>query len=1825
MPDYNAINAAADKAAARGSAAAQLNPANIFSPVSQADIDSGGRYDKVYFGVDTENIYAENQTTGEKWRNGVVKMLGTAATTLVGSTVGLLNGVYQAIDDGKFSSFYDNDLTRRLDQFNKDLSNSMPHYSSLTERNASALSNVWSANFWSDTILQGVGFTLGSLAAGGAWAKGIGLAVKGIAKGIAGGTIGEVAAATEEAALLATQTATAGRAQSTLMGAANKFLANQKLVDFGKNIVTANLGAMGEASIEAMHARQDYRQRQIDDYISKNGVEPDEQALKLIDSYADTVGNFTFGGNVALLTATNYIQFPKLMQAFRPGRQAVSNAERGLGRIITQGDDVTTRTVAAATPGRAMRILNRFKNYGGLVFSPREAAEEGAQYALPIAIEDFVEKGKAKESRNLLESIGQGIYQTFTDKEGQTSLLAGGLTGGLLELRSNAGRLWSSRGKKERTNQFVSAINAVTAKTYITSGLESFSRSQKIGADLDAALLNNDKLAYEDAKTDLSLNYLIPRIQFGRFDMVKDDIQDTIALANTQEGFLKLQEVGWAPQEMTREEFTQNMGKLLTTAESVNTQYEALSRRYGATRDENGKLKYDNGVLFKMAYAGAKIDDYNARIESLLPILNQVNLPILAQIEKIANNQLTEEDLQNLTNSIDELAQIKTPREIPSETIDEVREAAADILELAARRRQKVAEYKMLRDNPTQFQDPPIDIAGDIEESMLTPEEIILNEAPLPEDAEVELEEGDYDFVKDLAMDIADGVDFTDNAEAQQFQANYPKLLEHYLNLIREERAKGIKSAKEQFAEANAETIFNYNGRQGTLKYDPTTDRLTINGREVSNQDIANGLLTTEEQIQDPQGYLTTEDSRILDISQGRVIENLNDILRTTNDRLEKVQKSIASKKADLQQLQEDMNVEQWKAEELVARKKGWFNQKFVATLSTLSELRQETQQELDTLQEEQTQLEAQQTALQELINAPILTLQDAVDLLEQQQAQIEDLVVQNGTLIQDLQGVVNDTQSLINRLTDVIRTKLESFKAKNPGIAQVDLALRALDSNENPLYYLEGIESARLLSQTIQEIQDLEIEPARVRERKTVGEINDVLKTLNKLDREMQAKQAILDQLIVEQEEVETRKGIAEKPQEEVVDEEEIGGVTPVPPGEGGGGVVDIPIEDELYPDHSERKPITTIFKSTVLPRNRENYQWYNNFLNALNKVRFYTNEKKQNLRMMTVTANTEESLGVKGLIDHIFTTQDGAPYYKTTEEKNDPINGAIAVVMTELDPSTNEYYFLDANGQRIGKVGEANLVTNLVTTMLPTASLTWRNGQTNYAERKDVEPEDVRAAYEQQRSAILTATSPMVTKFQVSKGRPKNKRGERFPIVGNLIPASEVNTPGILNVLHSSTGTITDNLGNVYQASSLGKSTTMIKYDEVFEPAKLRQLNEQEANKLFDLLSFYSRRQNTGRNTEILKYIQGLTYLPLSRKKVDIKEEDEIITVEEGKKVRNKISDIGGGPVIVLNGKTFTFSREYLEKNKEEVIKALQELNTQVNERLLQREVPFQEITGINEEGVLQTKEYTTYQEFVLASETPLISTTVKESTGNTINDMNFIDKYAILANFSSMSQNRREEAPAPEGSTPGPIILEGVLPQGYYTVPTSSSSRPGYLVVDEGTYQRWQEVDNEQKEETLRNQNSSKDAIYKSKEAKRIVMEYAKRKREVLGEDLPTSVSDRDVTKLQVGDSVTIGENNYMVTGHAFGHAMVAVNGAKSVRITNLPNATTVTEELFKNKKVVLRETKNDLKVTTYGYGTSIEKAVENFLAEQDIPLAETLNENPEDLTSEDFKCS
>ena len=156
---------------------------------------------------DVENMRAMKQSAIGKWANGITKGGVLAGTTFLDGTVGLILGATDALlnignkeETGleTFSRLWDNEFSNGMAQINEWSEQVLPNYRTAEERDRAWYQNLGTANFWADTFLKNMGFTVGAFASGSTFTK----LMKGanlIKTGLGAATAGSVYGAINEA------------------------------------------------------------------------------------------------------------------------------------------------------------------------------------------------------------------------------------------------------------------------------------------------------------------------------------------------------------------------------------------------------------------------------------------------------------------------------------------------------------------------------------------------------------------------------------------------------------------------------------------------------------------------------------------------------------------------------------------------------------------------------------------------------------------------------------------------------------------------------------------------------------------------------------------------------------------------------------------------------------------------------------------------------------------------------------------------------------------------------------------------------------------------------------------------------------------------------------------------------------------------------------------------------------------------------------------------------------------------------------------------------------------------------------------------------------------------------------------------------------------------------------------------------------------------------------------------------------------------------------------------------------------------------------------
>ena len=676
--------------------------------------------------TDLEEKYAQQQSALDQWKNGALKFVGTATNSFLSGTAGTVYGLGAMVRDGRFSSLFDNEINRKLDDSYKALEDALPNYMTQKQTDANWYSPDYllTANFFSDGILKNLGYSLGTIGGGFAWSKA--LKALGVTSKLVKAGQGLEALTTVEQSMSAVPRLQKFAAfDGALNSVAQKYLKSPaaSVLRNSDRIITSATGTFGEAGLEGLHNMNVFRENAIEEYRNKYGETPTGKDLDAINTSADKIGNFTWGMNSLLLTATNYIQLPKILGSSRKADAALIN---DIEQSVVGGE--WSKYLPKTRLGK---IGSGIRNVGGLLVSPSEGFEEGAQFAIQTGVNDYFNRAyrNKKDVSNFLTNMNEvmgnitsyGIDQTLNTKEGMSNILIGALSGGLQQA-GYAGTYQDEQGKTkfgfgksgelgerglfgyggERGRNTEIAINALN-KTNSAAVLKDQANYIGIGIGSQkarqAAIIANDKMTEKDMEHDFTLSYLMPRVKYGRIEAVNQELSYYKSQAMDTVGFGELIADGIVNANETKEQFVQRLDNLSALAKQVEDTYSMVRERYSNLADTEGNRLYNDKVIDKLVYATAKVGNYDVRIPQVNSILNAAGINTVEILQSIiSGNEPNKQATQTVLDQINDM-------DVISDVKEDLKTALADVIDLSLNRRKYIQEYDAIKQDPKGYEE----------------------------------------------------------------------------------------------------------------------------------------------------------------------------------------------------------------------------------------------------------------------------------------------------------------------------------------------------------------------------------------------------------------------------------------------------------------------------------------------------------------------------------------------------------------------------------------------------------------------------------------------------------------------------------------------------------------------------------------------------------------------------------------------------------------------------------------------------------------------------------------------------------------------------------------------------------------------------------------------------------------------------------------------------------------------------------------------------------------------------------------------------------------
>ena len=1352
--------------------------------LSDVASDLTGRYDTVVYGANNEDAWGAQQSWVSKGVNGILKGTNLAATTVVGgfATVG---GAISSLFTGRLADIWDNPVMQGIDKWNEKVDQEyLPNYYTDQEKNADWYDsdNWWTANFLFDKVIKNSGFAVGAIISGN---------IAGKALGMAGTAIGEAAAAratameanqafkafsplmrntarafsagknAEAAALLEGEISSiADITQKTskmaeIAAQTNKF---GYINDVGKRFGIAAYSQAGESSFEALQTSNEFRNQLIDRQTRGNfGVALDEEELKKIDQATAKVGKASFLANMALLTATEYVQLPKLMgSTYASERQAANNLARMTNDVVLENGQYVAKQTAKTKFGK---LYNKVKGVGKYVFDPKEMGQEISQYALQVGTQNYFKKdseGKAADA--LVDGFLYGLVGedesgkdvgALVSKEGLEGGLIGGLTGGVMQARGN---YMMSKATKTNTAAFLQDLNnAPSYKEAFQYKLDAVNRGVVLQEQQQDAIEQGDELEAKDLNADMMHNYLAPRVKYGKIDMVMDDINEMRKDSMTPEGMAALKQAGVANINDTAETFGKRLAYFETTAKNTDQIYASNNLRYSGEilKDEEGKpilndkgqqqRKYSDQAIDQMSYAASKVADYDIRIPevSMLPISKGVDM------QSVLNAELTDPESEVIAEA---LIGVELSSEINKA---EIKQNVIDVLEMSLRRKEYLKEYNDLVANPSNYTQERREFE---EPTTGTKETISIRTKRGPRDIEVgteyflgkvvDFDDKGHEVYRAPRMVVLgkndDGTIKVQDSDGVIHDVKESTLEKYNLGKV----DSTLKNKKAKFYMENWNTVYEFNfgkkyGKQkGRIEYDPETGQMLFKYRnkkgEIKEVEVtgdqfkpkkgftepmikAVGELTAAQQkVQDD--FIAEEDPRIQAKREAR-LQILNDLFDDLATKQDKIEKTIDQKQKELTKAKEEYEALQKEIESAELDKRTKAVKFKVATSRALdnamrlSRMQEQLEREIESLQLDAQEIDATLNYITDMADNIDEYSTNFKDFMDELQDEILDLEVLQETTqkqITTLSKLARDTQAALDSTIDYISKLISAFESKYPNVPRlmgqdwVDF----LKDNPNFLKLKPNYRSdLQLIDDIVAEMEDGDINVNEERLKDLVDHLDVMQGSLDEVQAEIEAKEMILNKF----------KQIADKYKQQQEEERRLQNDQALRDEYLGTNSNDVQsfFSNEYYEASAKKDDLDVVGSTIAVTRGKEGEQIREHHARA-NRFGFNMHkfENRDAIRGMIVTAATEADAGVDGLMNYL--TDEG----RATDYQGKPVNPnkIIALVMVE-DNGDGTFTLVDENGVPFTKEQLADPIKNAVFQVFPNEELeaTYTNNDGN------------------------------------------------------------------------------------------------------------------------------------------------------------------------------------------------------------------------------------------------------------------------------------------------------------------------------------------------------------------------------------------------------------------------------------------------------------------------------------------------------------------------------
>lgn len=432
---------------------------------------------------DLNNTRGELQPWYAQLGAGLGKGVVLAGTTFLDGTIGTIVGAMNAVAEGEWSKFWDNDFARAMKEVNDWSEQMMPNYRTNEEiqndQNGEWYKNIWTANWWGDKFIKNLGFTAGAMATGNI-VSGALRGAPAMVKSIVGSTISAINEGKIEA-----------------YNNANEWY------DFEK-------AKVDDAYQKRMQAiRGMYGGTEMYDTLAQDAKQTYDQSLAKLNEDKAKVGNVDLALNIPILTASNWFMWGKLYSkgastAIRDTKIAMKNGKYASTRMpikaaagfLSEGAEEMEQKIAATIPG--LKYGSEVENFYMSKWDP-EAAQQSLNWLQAAArgISDTVGDPASWEEFTIgamTGAMGMPMFRSAKSSEGKWRspvTIEGGIVGEFRDYQEG----------KARDNEMINYLNSRMEDPNFQNYYQGLVRHNYYQNQMDAAASEGDVAGFKDAES----------------------------------------------------------------------------------------------------------------------------------------------------------------------------------------------------------------------------------------------------------------------------------------------------------------------------------------------------------------------------------------------------------------------------------------------------------------------------------------------------------------------------------------------------------------------------------------------------------------------------------------------------------------------------------------------------------------------------------------------------------------------------------------------------------------------------------------------------------------------------------------------------------------------------------------------------------------------------------------------------------------------------------------------------------------------------------------------------------------------------------------------------------------------------------------------------------------------------------------------------------------------------------------------------------------------------------------------------------------------------